>query len=46
MTLKTHLNEAPVMLPSVQQGTGFYMIECAMLFFLQCFELSDAAGQL
>lgn len=32
VTLKIHLNEAAVMLPSAQQGTGFSMIECALLF--------------
>lgn len=34
---KCVLNEAPVMLSSAQQGTGFYLFRCALLFFFSAF---------
>lgn len=44
VTLKIHLNEAAVMLPSAQQGTGLFMIECALLFVFNALSLNDGTG--
>lgn len=46
VTLKIHLNEAAVMLPSAQQGTGFSMTECALLFVFSALSLSDGTWRL
>lgn len=46
VTLKIHLNEAAVMLPSAQQGTGLFMIECALLFVFSALSLNDGTGRL
>lgn len=46
MTLKIQLNEAAVMLPSAQQGTGFSMIECALLFDFSALSLNDGTGKI
>lgn len=43
VTLKMHLNEAAVMLPSAG-GTGFSMIECALLFVFSALSLNDGDG--
>lgn len=43
VTLKIHLNEAAVMLPSAG-GTGFSMIECALLFVFSALSLNDGDG--
>lgn len=39
-----HLNEAAVMLPSAQQVTGLFMIECALLFVFNALSLNDGTG--
>lgn len=45
VTLKLHLNEAAVMLPSAQQGTGFSMTECALLFVFSALSLNGGTGR-